>query len=172
MRRMRRLVACLAVALALLGPAHALADDGLRWKRTTPRATFRQTPTLLELRVPPERAWGIAAAPLELEAGRRYRARADLSLPTETLRGAFLRVALYPSADGRGRQRLVLDSALLAGGADARAVEFTAPAWARSAKLRVLARASAALSAPLFAERVALVPIGRAPPEVVLREND
>ncbi len=170
---MRPILAAAALAaLLLLSSAPAAADDGLRWRRTTPRASLSAAGDALELRVPVGRAWGIASDPIALEPGGVYRARVELEVPAERLRGVFLRVALYQRADGRGRQRERHDSIPLGAGYGARVVEFVAPPWARAAKLRLLVRADADMSAPVRARHAGLAAVERQPPEVILRPDD
>lgn len=152
----------------------ASADDGLRWRRTTPRASVEVSDATLSLRVPPGRAWGVESAPLAIEPGRRYRARAWFDVPAAAAGATFLRVALYARSDGRGRQRARFDSlALRPGRAAEREVDFVAPAWARAVKLRVLVRQRVSVSeqSPVRARDVELRGSGRSPrPEVLLRE--
>lgn len=159
----------LVFLVLLFASQPADADDGLRWRRTTPRAIVAERGDLLELRVPAGRAWGVSSQPLPLEPGRAYRARVELDVPRDRLRGTFLRVALYERADGRGRQRLRIDSRPLLGAAEARVIDFVVPHWAHSAKLRVLVRADADMPLPVRASRAGLYRIERAPPEVILR---
>lgn len=125
----------------------ASADEGIRWRRTTPRATAEVADGVLSLRVPPGRAWGVESAPIAIEAGRTYRARARIAVPSDPVAEAFLRVALYERADGRGRQRARLDSpASRSGEAAERDVHFVTPLWARAVKLRLLVRRAVSVS--------------------------
>jgi hypothetical protein len=65
---------------------------------------------------------------------------------------------------------LRLDSTALRAGADGVSVGFLTPAWARAAKLRVLARPSADGTA-LDASDVLLLPLESAP-DVILRPDE
>lgn len=170
---MRSIFPVVALALALLlSSSVASADDGVRWRRTTPRALLTTEGDWIGIRVPAGRAWGIASNPLAVEPGRTYRAGVEIEVPAERLRGAFLRIALYERADGRGRQRERLDSALVATGRGSPTIQFVAPAWARAAKLRVLIRAEGEMALPVRVSRGAVAPAERELPEVILRPND
>lgn len=169
---MRPLLA-VGVILGLLGcTATALAEgEGPLWRSTTPRAEVVRLGKLFTLRVPDERAWGIASSALSITRGRAYRARVALEAHDPAVHGAFLRVALYARADGRGRQRRWYDTPPLAGESAAREVRFVAPRWARSAKLRVLVRAPDGMTQPVRATEPALAEVVF-PPLVVLRLDD
>lgn len=173
-----RLALLLAAAAALAAvPLPASADDGLRWRRTTPRAVLVEEAGGLVLRVPSGRAWGAESSAISVEPARAYRARAVLEVPEGAARGAFLRVAAYARPDARGRQGARFDSPLVTPGRTERlALDFVAPAWARAVKLRVLVRRGADATDPVSAVRArdpGLRRIDRAqPPPVILRPGD
>lgn len=126
----------IALGLLILLP-HAAGADELLWRRTTPRAELAAGTDALLLRVPEGRAWGITSQALPLPAT----VRAFLEVPAHGVREAFVRVAFYRDPEGRGRQELVMDGALVrAGEAGESAVRLKAPDWARSVKVRVLVR--------------------------------
>lgn len=169
---MRPLLA-VGVILSFLGcTATALAEgEGPLWRPTTPRAEVVRLGDLFTLRVPDERAWGIASSALPITPGRAYRARVALEAHDPAVRGTFLRIALYARADGRARQRRWYDTPLLADENAARELRFVAPRWARSAKLRVLVRASDGMTQPVRATEPVLAEVVF-PPLVVLRLDD
>jgi hypothetical protein len=170
------LAATVAASVVWCGLASfALGDPG-PWRRTTPRAVLEeQTDQTLALRVPTGRAWGIESRPHPVEPGRAYRVGARLDVTEPSVRSSFLRVAFYARGDGRGRQGLVIDGELVPGGTDRPSeVEFVAPEWARSVKVRVLVRR---YEGPLVAELPVHASVGplhltARPPAVILREVD
>ena len=157
----------IAAALATLVSLTASADEGA-WRVTSPRVALASRPDRLELVIPSGRARGVTSRAISIEPGQEYVAVARLDLDALIARGAFLRVALYPSAAG-GRQRLRLDSTFAADGESTLSVRFAAPSWARAAKLRVLARPDAERDVETTIP--ALLPVSGAP-VVVLRPED
>lgn len=118
----------------------ALADDGLRFHRTTPRAALADAREVVVMGVPSGRAWGIESELRPLpDPGAVLVVRLDVSDPA--VREAFVRVAYYGTAASRGRQISISDSAPVAGGQRALvAVELDPPAGAVAYRVRVLAR--------------------------------
>jgi hypothetical protein len=169
--RVRPLIAFIVAAVMLIAASSALADEGEpAWRATTPRAEVMRIGDTFTLRVPDERAWGVASSALSLVPGRAYRARVELDVHDPAVRGAFLRAALYARRDGRGRQRRWYDTPLVAGESRRVDVVFIAPRWARTAKLRVLIRADDDMAQPVHASQPMLVPLGL-PPPVVLKPD-
>ena len=177
--RVVRLAALGSIALVLAAAAAGAADDRLRWRRTSPHALIGVRGADLLLQVIGGRARGAQSAPVRIDPSGAYRARVDLAVPEDAhARGAFLRLALYARADGRGRQALRLDTPLVSSGSDSeRIIDFAAPSWAHAAKLRLLVRPEPGLTevaVPVRARDASLrviVPERRVP-EVVLREPD
>src|SRR5437867_8826361 len=146
----------------------ASADDGISWRRTSSRVALTRDGGALDLLVPRGRARGARSDAIAIVPGGRYRASVELDVAAAVPRGAFLRVALYRGADGRGRQRLILDSAFATADGP-REVAFAAPSWARAARLRILARPD---RASRIRARGASLAGERDAPEVVLREGE
>lgn len=177
--RIVRLAALGSIALVLAVAVAGAADDQFRWRRTSPRALVGVEGAELLLQVTGGRARGVESAPAQIAPSGAYRAAVNLTVPEEAdVRGAFLRLALYARADGGGRQALRLDTPLASGGSHGeRTIDFVAPPWAHSVKLRLLVRrepGGTEVAAPVQARDVSLqaIPPTRRVPEVVLREPE
>ena len=142
---MRLILFALAFAAlaALAAPSHALADDGVRFHRTTPRAALADARDVVVIGVPAGRAWGVESELRPLpDAGTVLVVRLDVRDPA--VREAFVRIAYYGTAASRSRQMRITDSAPVAGGERAVvAVELDPPPGAVAYRVRVLARLSA-----------------------------
>ena len=135
-----RSVLLLSLALLVLAPSAAAAEDGWRFRRTTPRAALEAAADRLAFGVPSGRAWGIESALRRLPA-RAGAVRGDLAVSDPSVREVFVRVAYYARADGRSRQIGVSDSTLVLPGEARRVtVELAAPEEAVAYRVRVLAR--------------------------------
>lgn len=130
----------LSLALLTLAPSAAAAEDGWRFRRTTPRAALEEAAERLAFGVPAGRAWGIESELRRLPA----RARAvslELAVSDPSVREAFVRVAYYARAAGRSRQLAVSDSVHVTPGEARRVtVELAPPEEAVAYRVRVLAR--------------------------------
>ena len=139
MRRVLRISLAVAVLAAVL-PAEALADDGWRFRRTSPRVDLvRQGPALV-LGVPGGRAWGLESALLPASGGPTAIV-ADVEIADPQVREVFLRVAWYREATGRPRQVAIADSAPARGpGRVSLVLPLAPPPGAVAYRVRVLAR--------------------------------
>lgn len=130
----------LSLALLILAASPAAAEDGWRFRRTTPRAALEEAADRLAFGVPSGRAWGIESALRRLPV----RARAVslvLAVTDPSVREAFVRVAYYARADVRSRQIAVSDSIHITPGDPLRVtVELAPPEDAVAYRVRVLAR--------------------------------
>lgn len=128
----------LVLSAALASPA--LADDGWRFRLTTPRGELVEDGDDLFVLIPAGRAWGIASG-LRLLPEEGTVASVDIEVRDPLVREAFLRVAYYERASGRPRQVLTVDSAAVAfGERDRVAVEIAPPEGAVAYRVRVLGR--------------------------------
>lgn len=143
---MRRILLALALAssIVLVPASQAVADDGVRFHRTTPRAVLAGARDVVVVGVPAGRAWGIESELRPLPAaGTVLVVRLEVGDPE--VREAFVRVAYYGSAAARSRQIAISDSAPVPGGRHAlAAIELDPPEGAVAYRVRVLARLSAA----------------------------
>lgn len=133
----------LVSSFSLAAASEALADDAVRFHRTTPRAALADARSVVVIGVPAGRAWGIESdlRPLP-DAGAVLVVRLEVSDPA--VREAFVRVAYYGTAASRSRQIAISDSAPVAGGGRALvAIELDPPQGAVAYRVRVLARLSA-----------------------------
>ena len=138
---MRRAVfALLTAALVLSHSSAAVADDGPRFHRTTPRASLEGSDRLIVMGVPGGRAWGVESDLRPLPpAGSTLVVRLDVG--DTAVREAFVRVAYYGSATGRTRQLAVSDSEQVEPGARVLVgVPLDPPPGAVAYRVRVLAR--------------------------------
>ena len=169
--RIRVATGVMFAALTAALSTTALADGDSLWRATSPRVHLgAATDQRLELVIPAGRARGATSRVIALEPGGTYLAAARLELDSLVGRGAFLRVALYASERGSGRQRRRLDSAAVRQGTDGVTIVFEAPRWAHAAKVRLLARPDRD-GATVTATDVTLIRIERSP-VVVLRPDD
>jgi hypothetical protein len=138
----RRWIAIASGLLLLLvvGPAPVAADDGWRFRLTTPRGSLDSGDGLhLRLGVPSGRAWGIEST-LRPFTGPREIAL-TLGVGDVVVREAFVRIAWYDRDSGRPRQTAIADSTIVRSGEqDAVVVTLDPPAGAIAYRLRVLAR--------------------------------
>jgi len=137
---MRRWIAG-SVALLLVCQATAVAaDDGWRFRLTTPRGSLERGDGLaLRLGVPSGRAWGVESA-LRPIGGPRELTLA-IAVRDVSVREAFVRVAWYDRDTGRPRQTAIADSTIARSGErDAVIVTLDPPAGAIAYRMRVLAR--------------------------------
>lgn len=141
---MPRILAALALAAALTlsGPSAALADGGVTFHRTTPRAVLAGTRDVVVIGVPSGRAWGVESELRPLpDPGAMLVVRLAVSDPA--VREAFVRVAYYGTTAARSRQLAITDSELVAGGhRGIVAIELDPPPGAVAYRVRVLARLS------------------------------
>ncbi|MGH2450894.1 MAG: hypothetical protein ACRDGE_06435 [Candidatus Limnocylindria bacterium] len=146
----RLLLASLAFAIvAAASPTDALADDGWRFRRTSPRVDLARQGPALVLGVPDGRAWGLESVLLPLPAPALV--MADVEIADPLVREVFLRVAWYREATGRPRQIAIADSAMARGpGRVPLTLRLAPPPGAVAYRIRVLARleADGAASAP------------------------
>jgi hypothetical protein len=132
--------ALLCVALVLCSSSAAAADDGPRFHRTTPRASFDETGGVLVIGIPSGRAWGIESELRALPpAGTTLVVR--LAVSDDAVREAFVRVAYYASITARTRQLATVDSTPVAAtGRATVAVPLEPPPSAVAFRVRLLAR--------------------------------
>lgn len=144
---MRRILVALLLACVAAPPAVASADDGWRFRLTTPRGEIVDDGDELLVAIPGGRAWGITTGLLRLpEPGTLVSALIDVR--DARVREAFLRVAYYERASGRPRQVLVQDSAPVRAGEQARVVlRLDPPEGAVAYRARVLGRLLAEVEA-------------------------
>ncbi len=140
-RPVRVLLVALAAALLLSASDPAAAEDGWRFRRTTPRAALLLEADGYEIGVPGGRAWGIESG-LRALTGTSWVAF-EVAVDDPAVREAFLRVAYYDRETGRPRQMEIADSAFVRVGED-RVVSVTLepPTGAVAYRVRVLARLS------------------------------
>jgi len=136
----RWLCLLLCLALTLAASVTADADDGARFHRTTPRATFDEAGGVLIIGIPGGRAWGIESELRAMPpAGTTLVVR--LAVSDDAVREAFVRVAYYASAVTRTRQLATVDSAPVTGAGRASvAIPLEPPPLAVAFRVRVLAR--------------------------------
>ncbi|HUG56112.1 MAG TPA: hypothetical protein VMJ92_03465 [Candidatus Limnocylindrales bacterium] len=139
MRRLLLVSLALAV-LAAASPTDALADDGWRFRRTSPRVDLARDGPALVLGVPGGRAWGLESGLLPVPAAPTVIV-ADVEIADPLVREVFLRVAWYREATGRPRQMAIHDSAMARGpGRVPLALPLAPPPGAVAYRIRVLAR--------------------------------
>ncbi len=137
---MRRWIAG-SVALLLFCQATAVAaDDGWRFRLTTPRGSLEPGDGLqLRLGVPSGRAWGVQSALRPIAGPREI--TLTLAVRDVTVREAFVRVAWYDRDTGRPRQTAIADSSVVrAGEQETVVVTLDPPEGAIAYRMRVLAR--------------------------------
>lgn len=132
--------AILIVVWAVAAASPAAADDGTRFRLTTPRGEIIDDGDELLVAIPAGRAWGITSGLQRLaDAGATIAAEIEVRDPL--VREAFLRVAYYERASGRPRQLFTEDSAAVAFGERARVeVRLEPPPDAVAYRARVLGR--------------------------------
>ena len=130
-------------SLLLAATSDAVADDGARFHRTTPRASLAGARDVVVIGIPAGRAWGIESELRPLpDRGTVLVVR--LSVDDPAVREAFVRVAYYGTAAARSRQIAITDSAPVTNGERALvAIELEPPAGAVAYRVRVLARLAA-----------------------------
>ena len=136
-----RLVA-LAVVITLAAAMPAAADDGLGFRRTTPRAPLRIAAEELVFGVPAGRAWGLESRLVRI--GREGATVAiDLAVSDPAISEGFVRVAWYARDEGRPRQIAIEDAPAVLAGIERRiVVRLAPPEDAVAFRVRVLARVS------------------------------
>jgi hypothetical protein len=140
---MRRWTVAGIALLLLLSVAAAVpvaADDGWRFRLTTPRGSLERGDGLtLRLGVPSGRAWGVESTLRSISGPREL--TLTIAVRDVTVREAFVRVAWYDRDTGRPRQTAIADSNVVrAGEQDAVVVTLDPPDGAIAYRLRVLAR--------------------------------
>ncbi len=135
-----RLVA-LAVAISLVAPPHAAADDDLRFRRTTPRAPLQIAGDELVFGIPAGRAWGLESRLIRIGRGGATVAL-DLAVSDPAIREGFVRIAWYARDEGRSRQIEIEDAPVVLAGIERRIVlRLDPPDGAVAFRVRTLARA-------------------------------
>lgn len=135
-------VVLLCVALMLVAPLSASAEDGTTFRRTTPRAPLRVSADEIVFGIPGGRAWGLES-PL-IHIGSHATVALDLGVRDDGIRGAFVRIAWYDRDAGRPRQFLIEDAPVVLPGLERRVVmQLEAPEGAVAFRIRVLGRVTA-----------------------------
>ena len=132
----------LVVTISLFAAMPAVADDGLGFRRTTPRAPLRIAGEELVFGVPAGRAWGLESRLVRI--GREGATVAiDLAVSDPAIREGFVRVAWYARDEGRSRQIAIEDAPAVLAGIERRiVVRLAPPEDAVAFRVRVLARVS------------------------------
>lgn len=132
-------VVSLCVALLLLAPLSASAEDGTTFRRTTPRAPLRVSVDELVFGIPSGRAWGLESRLIRV--GPHASVALDLGVRDEEVREAFVRIAWYDRDEGRPRQIHIEDAPVVLPGVERRVVmQLQAPEGAIAFRIRILAR--------------------------------
>ena len=160
----RDVIRTVALCLAFLffGSA-AHAEDGTRFRRTTPRAPIEVRADEIAFGIPSGRAWGLESQLIRVRGGASV--ALDLGVEDELVREAFVRIAWYDRDEGRPRQMLVEDAPAVLPGVHRRVVlQLEPPDGAVAFRVRVLARVTP--GAPSSREAAIAVERVRVDPEV------
>lgn len=129
----------LCVALLLVAPLSASAEDGTTFRRTTPRAPLHVAADEIVFGIPGGRAWGLESGLIHI--GSHATVTLDLGVRDDGIREAFVRIAWYDRDAGRPRQILIEDAPVILPGIERRvALQLEAPEGAVAFRIRVLGR--------------------------------
>jgi len=135
---MRLVALALTISLAVAMPA--AADDDLRFRRTTPRASLQIVGDELVFGIPAGRAWGLESRLIRIGRGGATVAL-DLAVSDPAIREGFVRIAWYARDEGRSRQIEIEDAPVVLAGIERRiVVRLDPPDGAVALRVRVLAR--------------------------------
>ena len=132
-------VVSLCVAIMLLTALSSSAEDGTRFRRTTPRAPLHVSVDEIVFGIPSGRAWGLESRLIRIKSHATV--ALDLGVRDPEIREGFVRIAWYDRDEGRPRQMQVEDAPVVLPGVQRRVVmQLEAPEGAVAFRIRVLAR--------------------------------